>query len=312
MAIDLDKIKEQIKELGFGTKGFINSGRLINKDGTFNVIKKGGGLGSFSLYHWLINMNWLTFFGFITVSYLIINLIFASFYYLAGADQLSGYDPDGIMNGFLHCFYFSTQTLTTVGFGKISPLDHLSHIISSFEAMIGLLSFALATGILYGRFSKAKSKILFSKNAIIGPYRGIKGFKFRIANLRKNQVIDLKASIMYSFLIENGDDMKRIFHQLDLEIEFINLFPIPWTIVHPIDEESPLLNKGAVDFAKEKAEFLIILKGYDDTFGQEVHQVHSYKYDELIFDAQFEMMFHAEPAGTTVFLNKINDFRKTY
>lgn len=313
MAIDLDKIKEQIKELGFGTKGFANGGRLINKDGTFNVTKKGGGIATFSLYQWLINMNGFMFFLFINVSYLAINLLFAWFYYLAGVENLSNYVASDSLDAFIYCFYFSTQTLTTVGFGKISPEGHIAHLISSFEAMIGLLSFALATGILYGRFSKARAKILFSENAIIGPYKNdSKGFIFRIANLRKNQLIDLKARLMYSYLIPQDGGLRRIYHQLELEIDFINLFPLPWTIVHHIDENSPLRDKGAIDFAREEAEFLIILKGYDDTFSQEVHQVYSYKHDELIFDAKFEMMFQTETNKTTVFLNRINEFRKTY
>jgi len=312
MAIGLEKLKEQFKELGFGTKGFATGGRLINKDGSYNVTKKGGGIMSFSLYQWLINMNWFVFFIFVTISYLIINIFFATLYYVAGVDQLSNFVIGDSMNAFLHCFYFSTQTLTTVGFGKISPEGHLAHIISSFEAMIGLLGFALATGILYGRFSKARSKILFSNRAILGPYKEVKGFMFRVANLRKSHLIDLKARLMYTYLVKEGSSITRKYRQLDLEIDYINLFPLPWTIVHPIDENSPLLNKGAVDFAKEEAEFLIILKGYDDTFSQEVHQVHSYKHDELVFDSKFDMMFETSGRGTTVFLNRINDFRKAY
>ncbi len=311
MAKSLEKLKEQIKELGFGTRGF--SSRLINKDGSFNVERRGIGLKAFSPYHWVINMHWMYFFLFICVSYIFINLIFALMYFAAGPDQLTDYKPMGSMDAFLHCFYFSSQTLTTVGFGKVSPNSHLTSIIASFEAMIGLLSFALATGILYGRFSKAQAKIKFSNKALVSPYKEIKGLKFRIANLRKNQLIELQAKFMYSYIEKEGGVEKRRYKQLDLEIDFINMFPLPWTIVHPIDSKSPIQGKGALDLSREEAEFLIILKGYDDTFNQYVHQTYSYRHDEVVFDANFDPMFFESKEGSTVVhLNKISDYRKVY
>ena len=309
MANGFERLREQIKELGFGTKAF--SSRLITKDGNFNVSRKGVGLKAFSPYHWVINMHWFTFILVIIASYIAINIFFSILYLWAGTDQLSNYNEGSGLDDFLYCFYFSTQTLTTVGFGNISPTGHVTNIIASFEAMIGLLSFALATGILYGRFSKAKAKILFSDNALIAPYRDMKGFMFRIANMRRNHLIEMSAKLVYSFLINEDGLTKRQYKQLELEIDYINMFPLPWTIVHPLDEESPITHKGALDLAREEAEFLIILKGYDDTFNQYVHQVHSYRHDELVFDAKFEPMFYEVPGKKTmVHINKINDFRK--
>mgnify|MGYP001791534105 CR=1 FL=1 len=311
MASGFEKLREQIKELGFGTKAF--SGRLINKDGGFNVSRQGAGLQAFSPYHWVINMHWLSFILVILASYVAINSIFALFYLWAGVDQLSSSRTGGGWDNFFYCFYFSTQTLTTVGFGKISPNGHVANIIASFEAMIGLLSFALATGILYGRFSKAKAKILFSDNAVIAPYQDMKGLMFRITNMRKNHLIEMSAKMVYSFLVQENGITKRRYKQLELEIDYINMFPLPWTIVHPLDQESPIVAKKSLDLAREEAEFLVILKGYDDTFNQYVHQVYSYRHDEVIFDARFEPMFYEVPGKkTVVHINKINDFRKTY
>ncbi len=311
MANSFSKIREQFKELGFGTRGFANAERLINKDGTFNIDKKGAGLGTFSLYHWMINMSWAKFFLFVLAAYVLVNLFFASIFFIIGPHQISDHEGGTLIDGYFHCFYFSSQTLTTVGFGRLNPIGHWASIVASFEAMVGLLSFALATGILYGRFSKAKARILFSDNILVAPYRGIKGLKFRIANLRKNQLIDMSARVMYSFLIKEGSDIKRRYLQLDLEISFINMFPLPWTIVHPINEESPLFGKGILDFTKEEAEFIIILKGYDDTFSQYVHQIFSYKHEEIVFDSDFAPMFDASGSGrATVLLNKISDYQK--
>ncbi|WP_421874278.1 ion channel [Marinoscillum sp.] len=304
-----NNLSERFRELGLGTKR-LSTDRFISKDGQFNVINRGAGLSGFSLYHWLINMSWSRFFVFVTLSYFLVNTLFGTIYYLIGIEYLTEYN-DNSLNEFTHCFFFSTQTLTTVGYGRISPVGPLTSFVAAVEAMIGLLGFAFATGILYGRFSKARSKIAFSEKILISPYRGAKGLKFRIANMRESQLIDMEARVMYSFLQKDGEDVKRRYMSLDLEINFINMFPLPWTIVHPIDENSPIFGKGMLDLSDERAEFLIILKGYDDTFNTYVHQIHEYNMDELVFDADFDPMFDPAAQGeTVVHLNKISDFHK--
>ncbi|WP_258102992.1 ion channel [Marinoscillum sp. MHG1-6] len=300
---------DRFRELGLGI-GRTTSGKLIDKEGHFNVIRKGIGIHGFSLYHWLINLSWIRFFVFVLLSYILVNLLFAVLYWMIGAEHLTELDATN-MHPFWHCFYFSSQTLTTVGYGRISPVGELASMVAAFEAMIGLLGFAFATGILYGRFSKAKSKIIFSDRILVSPYQGIKGLKFRIANTRRNELIEMEARLMYSFLHEENGEFKRRYMSLDLEISFINMFPLPWTIVHPIGDESPIQGKTAEDFSRERAEFLVILKGYDETFNQYVHQIHDYDFDEVVFDANFKPMFDpAAGAGTVVHLDKISDFIK--
>lgn len=301
---------DRFKELGLGTRR-IRTDRFLNKDGTFNVVKKGGGLNSFSLYHWLISMSWTRFFIFVTFSYLLVNAVFATLYLSLGADGLSR--PDGsALNDFWHCYYFSCQTLTTVGYGHISPTTEWTSLLAALEAMVGLLGFAFATGIMYGRFSKARNRIIFSNAMLVSPYRGGRGLKFRIANVRDSQLIDMEARVMYSFIQQEAAEVKRRYMSLELEINFINLFPLPWTIVHPIDENSPLFGKTTAELKSENAEFLIIIKGYNDTFNQYVHQIHEYNADELIFNADFDQMF--DPASTDetiVHLDRISNYHKT-
>ncbi|MEQ8239165.1 MAG: ion channel [Cyclobacteriaceae bacterium] len=303
-------ITEKLRDIGLGSKR-TSTEKLIDDSGNFNVVKKGGGIDAFSFYHWLINISWAKFFLFITSAYILINLLFGSLYFVIGADKLTEFQGGNLQEKLLHCFFFSTQTLTTVGFGRISPLGIAANMTAALEAMVGLMGFAFATGILYGRFSKARAKIIFSKNILVSPYKGIKGLKFRISNLRKNQLIDMEASVIYSFLEKTNGEIKRRYSPLNLEISFINMFPLPWTIVHPIDEESPIYQKGVLDFSKENAEFIIILKGYDDTFNQYVHQVYDYKHSEIVFDADFSPMFDPTGGGGTVVeLDKISDYRK--
>lgn len=305
----VNNLTEKFRELGLGSKR-LSTDRFIDKSGRFNVRNRGVGLLGFSPYHWLINMSWLWFFVFVTLAYFLINTIFATLYYLIGIEYLTAFD-DSAWNAFSHCYFFSCQTLTTVGFGRISPVGPVMSFVASIEAMIGLLAFAFATGILYGRFSKARSRIVFSDKMVVSPYKDIKGLKFRIANARENQLIDMTARLMYSFLQEDRGELKRRYLSLDLEISFINLFPLPWTIVHPINEQSPLYGKGVLEMSSERAEFLIILKGFDDTFGQYVHQIHEYNNDEVLFDADFDQMFDPTAQGeTVVHLNKISDYHK--
>jgi inward rectifier potassium channel len=302
----------KIRELGFGTKSFKDTKRLVNQDGSFNVVKTGGSFFDVSLYHWLINLSWLSFLGMLLAGYAVVNIIFALIYYFVGVDGLNAEPTVNEWDAFLQCFYFSCQTVTTVGYGYLSPVGKATSLVAAFESFVGLMSFALATGILYGRFSKAKANILFSENMVVSPYRGIKGLKFRIVNKRKNHLIEMQATVMYSYLHGSADKLKRVYKQLDLEIDFINLFPLPWTIVHPIVENSPLHNKGVLDLSREEAEFIVLLKGYDETFNQYVHQAFSYRHDEVIFDADFEAMFDTAASGNTeVKLDKIGAYRKT-
>jgi inward rectifier potassium channel len=302
-------IKNTIGEIGFGSKSFSDIDRLIQRDGTFNVTKRGAGLKGFSLYHWLINMHWAWLLTYGILVYFLINTIFAFSYFLAGPEQLSGgLDQPSQWDLFVHCFYFSTQTLTTLGYGFISPIKGIGSMIAAIEAMFGLLGFAFVTGIIYGRFSKAKSRLLFSDKMLISPYRGIQGLKFRVANAKKNQLIEMKATVLYSHLVSENGITKRTYISLPLEIDAITMFPLPWTIVHPIEDDSPIKGKSIEDLNQEQTEFIVLLKGYDDTFNQYVHQIYSYRAEDLLLNANFVPMFDAGfEISTTVHLDKINE-----
>jgi inward rectifier potassium channel len=173
--------------------------------------------------------------------------------------------PEGesLFSNFLYSFYFSTQTFTTVGYGSISPQSHTASLIASFEAMVGLMGFAFATGLLYGRFSRPTASILFSDKILVSPYReGQDALMFRIVNTRSSQLVNLHVTVIANWF-ERG---KRRYASVDLERDFVTLFPLNWTIVHPLSEESPvwdILNQGLKNCDPE---FMIIINGYDDTF----------------------------------------------
>jgi inward rectifier potassium channel len=177
-------------------------------------------------------------------------------------------------------------------------------------ALVGLMSFALATGLFFARFSRPTAKVRFSKNALIAPYNGGKGFMFRIVNGRKSQLIDLFIQATFSWIETNEKGVQnRRYQRLDLEREKVFLFPLNWTIVHPIDEKSPFYQADSKNMQEIDAEILIILTAYDDTFAQQVHTKISYTADQLINNAKFQPMYYTDNEGRTVLeMDKLSSF----
>jgi inward rectifier potassium channel len=303
--------KADEKELGFGTKTSTQRTRLINKDGSFNIDRvESSRWQSISIYHALISMSWRRFNFFVFLYFIVINLIFACFYYLAGMHGLNGVQGTSAYDLFLEAFFFSTQTFSTVGFGRISPGNHIISSIAAIESLAGLLGFALATGLLYGRFSRPVARIIFSKNAIIAPFKNATAFQFRIANkMRNSQITNLECQVTVAKLeIENGVPIRR-FRSLKLELKTIVFFPMSWTINHIIDDDSPLYGMSDEDMQKADVEFLVLLTGFNDTFSQTVNRRFSYTYEELVHGARFISIFGQNEKGQTLQdLNKISDY----
>ena len=294
----------QENDLGFGTKITSDGGRLINRDGSFNVLRTG--VHQWTPYQWLVEMSWLSFFGLIFAFYCISNAVFALLYLAVGIENLSGVEPGSFLENFSAAFFFSIQTFTTVGYGAISPISVGTNIIAATGALVGLMAFALATGLFFARFAKPKAQIVFSEHALITPYQGITSFQFRIANIRNNRIINLQARVSMSWLEEDKGALHRRYAFLPLERDTVFLFPLNWTIVHPIDENSPLYQKSVEELKKMHAEFIILIQGYDETFAQNVHTTSSYTCDELLTDVRFTRMYHSEKGRTILELDKID------
>lgn len=305
--------KKEENELGFGSKTSAQKTRLINKDGSFNINRiELSRWTSVSMYHALITMSWRKFNTIVLLYFIAINLFFAGCYYLAGLKGLHGDDAVTGTDQFLEAFFFSTQTFSTVGFGHLSPGNTITSAIAAIESMAGLLGFALATGLLYGRFSRPVARILFSRNAIIAPFKGGKAFQFRLANkMRNSQITNIKCTVTAALLeTENGSKIRR-FRPLELEVKSIIFFPMTWTINHPIDENSPLYGMSEQDMKEADVEFLVSLNGFDDTFAQTVNSRHSFTHEELIYGAKWVSVFGQSPEGrTSQDLNKISLYEK--
>lgn len=291
--------EENRKDLGFGTRITSERVRLINKDGSFNVRRMGDSfLNSVNWYHRLIVLGWGKFFGIIFLFYFLLNILFASVYLFIGIEHLEGITSQHQQSPFWEAFFFSAQTLTTVGYGRISPTGFWANSVAGLEALIGLLLIALATGLFYGRFSRSVPRIRFSKNSVIAPYLDINGLMFRIIHERDNELIDLDVELTLSCLDTLPSGAKtRKYYPLELERSHVNFFPLNWTLVHPITEDSPLAQATEKSLAEKDAEFLIMIRATDETFMQQVHVRFSYHYEEVLWGAKFAPMFDTSSQG---------------
>ncbi|HZK75666.1 MAG TPA: ion channel [Candidatus Kapabacteria bacterium] len=300
----------RFEDLGIGSKAAESRVRLLNRDGSFNVRRKGLPFFAwFSGYHYLISLPWWKFNLLILLTYVTINAFFGAVYLAIGVSGLSGIEGHTVAEQYLQAIFFSTQTFTTVGFGRIAPVGTGANIAAAFESLAGLLSFAFATGLVWGRFSRPVAKIIFSSNAVIAPYERITGFMFRVANQRKNQLIDVEAEVTLSRLETSGDGKRaRKFYPLDLERRTVTFFHLSWTVVHPIDEHSPLFGVTEEQLYGSEPEFLILLRAFDDTFSQTVHARTSYRTKEVVFGQKFKGIIQVGEDGMTeIELDKIHD-----
>jgi inward rectifier potassium channel len=292
---------------GLGEKFGKHTKRIINQNGSFNVKRNNRRLNPKDIYHFLVNLSWTRFLLVILAGYLLVNLLFGSVYFFIGVENLRNSLNSTPMNNFLSAYFFSIQTFTTVGYGGIVPDGFSANLVASFEALVGLLSFALATGLLYGRFSRPSARILFSRNAVIAPYKDIKALMFRVANLRNNDLIEVEANLLTVFA--DPVNHNRKYYGMKLERKSVYFFPLSWTIVHPIDEDSPFYNKSAKELKELQTEVLVQFKAFDDTFSQTVHTRFSYIVDEIIWNAKFKPAFEPDEKGEIIFdLDRIHDF----
>ncbi len=312
MASRFNKLFTSIKNTGFGEQASQQGDRLINRDGSFNVRKRGlGFFDQLSYYHAFVSMSWLQFLGMVTGAFFLINLFYASLYWMVGYDQLVGLEGTTNFQKFIEVFYFSTQTFTTVGYGKVSPVGTWAGLISAIESLNGLLGFALVTGLVYGRFSRPVEKIIFSEKALIAPYKGGRGLMFRIVNARRNQLTEVEVQVIASMVDSKRNNGMRKFYPLELEINRINMFAMSWTIVHPVDKESPFFDMTEKDLNESDLEVMILIKAFDDTSSRLIHVRSSYKYNEIVWGAKFVNMFDGVNDGkATIDVEKLGEYEK--
>ncbi|TAD84627.1 MAG: Inward rectifier potassium channel Irk [Bacteroidetes bacterium] len=285
---------------GFGHNGTRVGGRLFKKNGKANLKKTGiPFLDGISWYHAMLELPTWRFLLLIFVAYLVINFVFAVIYLAIGVQYIVGMAVHTPMEKFWEAYFFSAQTFTTVGYGRLSPSGFLMSFVASFEALLGLLSSALATGLFYGRFSRPRAFVLFSNVAVMAPYKNDVAFMCRMAPYKNNELSDAEVKMILALtLYDDGKEVNR-FYPLSLEMDKINALTLNWTVVHPIDEKSPFYGLSRQDLEAAKAEVLVFLKAFDDTFSATVVDRTSYQASEIAFGAKFLPMYERSATGGT-------------
>jgi inward rectifier potassium channel len=309
-------VKETDRDLGFGSVVAEESRqRFLNRDGSFNVKRTGLAIAtSLNLYHYLLSMSWSAFLGLVLLLFFVSNLIFGALYATLGPQALIDTSGAPFANLFLTGFFFSVQTFATIGYGTIHPVGVVPNLLVTVESYYSLLANALITGLVFARFARPTAKIVLSSIAVIAPYKDITAFMFRVVNGRNNQLIEVKAQVMVARFVNQDGNIIRKFDVLDLERKSVTFFPLTWTVVHPIDEKSPLFGMKEHDFQASDAEFLILLSATDETFATAVHQRSSYKPAEVRYGFKFVSIYNEMKSGEPISIDvrKLSEVEKVW
>jgi len=301
-------------DTGFGTNVNSYGGRFINRDGSYNLQKEGVSFWNrFSLFHSMLNMPLWKFITVIILFFLCINLLYTIIYILIGTEGFQGIVATTRWQQYKELYFFSTETFTTVGYGRVNPVGDGVNMVAAIEAMSGFLSFAVATGLIYGRFAKPRSHIAFSDHALIAPYQGKTGLMFRIASYKDNHnLTDAEIKVNIALQVQENGKASYKFYSLELERSKVDTLMMNWTVVHPIDEKSPLLDLTEEDYQSSDVEVYVQIKGFDDVYSTVVIQRTSYTYEEIIFNAKFVTMYRESEDGKTTILelDKLSKYNK--
>jgi inward rectifier potassium channel len=291
--------EQDLRDLGFGAVVSRESHqRLLNRDGSFNVERRGLGVrASLNLYHALLTMPWGRFAMLGIGGYLLANAIFALAYLACGPKSLITTAPGMDLPPFLRAFFFSVETISTIGYGNVVPIGIGANLVVTVEALAGLMGFAIATGLVFARFSRPTANIVFSSHAVVAPYQGINALEFRVANARSNELIEITAKVILSRFEQVDGVHTRRYYPLPLERDGVVFLPLTWTVVHPVDEHSPLRGESVESLRKANAEILVLLKAFDETFSTIVQTRTSYISDDIVWGARFANAFMADAAA---------------
>jgi inward rectifier potassium channel len=254
------------------------------------------------VYHFVLSRSWPVFFALVALVFLLTNVLFA-WLYLARPGSVTNARP----GSFEDAFYFSVQTLATIGYGGMAPATRYAHLVVALEAVVGILEVALITGITFTRFARPSARVLFSNKIVISRRNGVPHLMFRMANWRRNQIVEARLSVvlLVTDRTSEGDVMRR---QIDLPLvrERTGVFFLTWTAMHLIDEKSPFFGPGALERLRaQQAELYLGLTGLDETIGQVIHVRRQYDLADVVSNARFADVLSSSPDGSRVI-----DYRK--
>jgi inward rectifier potassium channel len=279
---------------------------VVPSTGALGVVKVGLKTRTFEdVYYFLMEGSWKRLLLFVAALYLGINALFAGLYLLAG-DSISGAEK----GSFSDAFFFSVQTLSTVGYGVMAPKGALGSTLVTVETFLGLLGMAMASGLMFSKFARPTARVLFSSKMIVSTRDGKPCLVLRMANGRSNNEIveaTLRISVLKPEVTTEGEKMRR-FHDLVLMRSQTPLFTLTWTVIHVIDEKSPLFGETAESLQAMSVRFIVTLTGIDSTFAQTVYARTSYFADDMVWGGRFVDVTSQLPDGRLqVDYTKLND-----
>lgn len=241
----------------------------------------------------MLTVPWQGFLAITIGLYALGNAACALLFLLGGENAIVNAKP----GSFADAFYFSVQTSASIGYGVMSPGNTYAHILVSLVAITSLIGIAVLTGLAYARFSRPTAQVLFSRVAVITPFKGTPTLMFRAANERRNQILEAQMRV-YLTLDEYSDGrMMRRFHELALLRDRNPSFFLTWTALHPINEHSPLKNLSQADLTRASAGLLVSVSGIDQTVAQAIHTRHTYYTPDIVWNQQFKDIIHEVEGG---------------
>lgn len=309
-----NRLAKENKETGLSINSKQSGGRFFLKDGRPNIRFRGiSYMQRFSVFQYMLKISSWKFISLIAAAYIVVNLVFACIYFVAGVHHFGGMEEVTALGQFWEAFFFSTQTLSTVGYGHIFPDSLTANTIAAIESFTGILMLALATGLIYGRFSQPKAYIKFSSVALFSPFKEGYALMFRFAPYKQHFLTDVEVKVTCVMkYTENETEQKNAFYRLDLELAKANTLASNWTVVHSINENSPLFQLTKKEIAEAETEILVFVKGYDEEYANNVVSRTSYIHNEFVYGAKFDLMYEPseDNSSTILHMDKIDSYHE--
>ena len=310
MASTRSSTAQRVQDPGTGTSFERPLDRLVAKDGSFRVQRLGQLSGLREGFVALATMPiWRLIVTFI-LAYLGMNFIFGSLYMMIGVENIGNSDLTSPGGKWMSAIGMSVQTLTTVGYGSLFPNSTGAWAVAAVEGVFGILGFSLISAVIYARFARPTTRLACSDIALIAPFQGGWSLQLRVANKRSTLLVEIEARVM--LVMADVDDLGERLNYYNLKLQFdkVSFLPLSWTLVHPITPESPLAGLSQKEMNSRRAEIIVILKGIDEGYMQQVITRHSFRYDEMVWGGRFERPFSAHDGRMHMDLAKLSDYTR--
>jgi len=299
---------QSTQDPGIGTSFERPLDRLVAADGSFRVNRIGELAGFREGFIALATMPlWRLVLTFVT-AYLSMNLLFGALYMLVGVENIGNADMTSMGGKWMSAIGMSVQTLTTVGYGSLYPNSTGAWFVAAVEGVFGILGFSLISAVIYARFARPTTRLAYSAQALIAPFKEGWSLQLRLANKRSTLLVEIEARMLMVMADVDEHGERLNYYNLKLQFDKVSFLPLSWTLVHPIVPESPLAGISHAELINRRAEVIIIIKGIDEGYMQQVITRHSFRYDEIVWGGRYVRAFSAKDGSMRMDLGKLSEF----